>query len=81
MHKETINSIRGNVSTTLQSVATVIAAANTTALEASKEIEAAMKISIGGAVLDLVDDEPNEAHFDELTIMKVNFKLVLSFKW
>ncbi|XP_039117036.1 LOW QUALITY PROTEIN: differentially expressed in FDCP 6 homolog [Dioscorea cayenensis subsp. rotundata] len=75
VHKETINSIRGNVSTTLQSVATVIAAANTTALEASKEIEAAMKISIGGAGLDLVDDEPNEAHFDELTIMKETLRV------
>ncbi|KAH7673680.1 Peptide deformylase protein [Dioscorea alata] len=75
VHKETINSICGNVSTTLQSVAAVIAAANTTALEASKEIEAAMKISIGGAGLDLVDDEPNEDHFDELTIMKETLRV------
>jgi len=50
-------------------------------LEASKEIEPAMKISMGGIALDLVVDEPNETHFHELTIMKVNFQLMLLFKW
>ncbi|KAM0937329.1 putative pleckstrin domain, PH-like domain superfamily [Dioscorea sansibarensis] len=75
VQKETINSLGGNVSTILQSVAAVIAAANTAALEASKEIEAAMKISMGGAALNLVADEPNEVHFDELTIMKETLRV------
>ncbi|KAL5196649.1 hypothetical protein ABZP36_000161 [Zizania latifolia] len=44
-HKEAVNLLGGNGSTKLGKVATVVAAANATAIEASKEVEAAMKIS------------------------------------
>lgn len=69
-HKEAVNSLSGNGSTKLGMVATVVAAANSTALESSKEIEAAMKITMRtalGAVMNKAPDSP----MDDLTIMKV----------
>jgi len=69
-HKEAVNSLSGNGSAKLGTVATVVAAANSTAAEASKEIEAAMKISMRAA-LGLVTNKANEGQLDDLTIMKV----------
>lgn len=65
----------GNGSAKFGTVATVVAAANSTAEEASKEIEAAMKISMRAA-LGLVTNKASEGHLDDLTIMKVH--LVIS---
>ncbi|KAG2332896.1 hypothetical protein Bca52824_004076 [Brassica carinata] len=42
-HKEAVDSLSGSGSSTLGTVATVVAAANSTALECSKEIQAAMQ--------------------------------------
>ncbi|THU65295.1 hypothetical protein C4D60_Mb05t02130 [Musa balbisiana] len=69
-HREAVNNLTGNGPTKLGTVATVVAAANSTAMEASKEIEAAMKISMRAA-LGLAANKPNEGHLDDLTIMKV----------
>lgn len=69
-HKEAVNSLSGNGSTKLGTVATVVAAANSTALEASKEVEAAMQIAMRtalGAMMNRTPDGP----MDDLTIMKV----------
>lgn len=71
-HKEAVNSLSGSGSAKLGTVATVVAAANSTAVEASKEIEAAMKISMRAA-LGLITNRPNEGQLDDLTIMKVHF--------
>ncbi|KAJ4976563.1 hypothetical protein NE237_001669 [Protea cynaroides] len=68
-HKEAVNSLSGNGSAKLGTVATVVAAANSTAREAAKEIEAAMRISLRNA-LGVVTNRPNEGQMDNLTIMK-----------
>lgn len=49
-HKEAVNSLSGTGSAKLGTVATVVAAANSTALESTKEIEAAMQISMRNAL-------------------------------
>ena len=70
-HKEAVNSLSGNGNAKLGTVATVVAAANSTALECSKEIESAMQISMRnalGAMMNKTSDGP----MDDLTIMKVN---------
>lgn len=75
-HKEAVNSLSGNGSAKLGTVATVVAAANSTAAEASKEIEAAMQIAMRnalGAMLNRVPDGP----MDDLSIMKVSIMLIL----
>lgn len=69
-HKEAVKSLSGNGSAKLGTVATVVAAANSTAMEASKEIEDAMKISLRAA-LGMVTNSANEGQLDALTIMKV----------
>ncbi|XP_074587165.1 uncharacterized protein LOC141843049 isoform X2 [Curcuma longa] len=69
-HRDAVNNLTGHGSTKLGTVATVVAAANSTAMEASKEIEAAMKISMRAA-LGLVTNKPNEDYLDDLTVMKV----------
>lgn len=71
-HKEAVNSLSGsgNGSTKLGTVATVVAAANSTALESSKEIEAAMQIAMRnalGAMTNRIPDGP----MDDMTVMKV----------
>lgn len=71
-HKEAVNSLSGsgNGSTKLGTVATVVAAANSTALESSKEIEAAMQIAMRnalGAMTNRITDGP----MDDMTVMKV----------
>ena len=50
----------------------MVAAANSTVMEASEETEAAMMISMRAA-LGLVTNNPNEGHLDDLTIMKVPY--------
>ncbi|KAL0444720.1 UNVERIFIED_CONTAM: hypothetical protein Slati_2194700 [Sesamum latifolium] len=73
-HKEAVNTLSGNGSTKLGTVATVVAAANSTALEASKEIEAAMQISMKnalGAMLNRTPDFP----MDDLSIMKETLRV------
>lgn len=69
-HKEAVNSLSGNGSTKLGTVATVVAAANSTALECSKEIEAAMQISLRNA-LGMMNNRTTDGPMDDLTIMKV----------
>ncbi|KAM0951619.1 putative pleckstrin domain, PH-like domain superfamily [Dioscorea sansibarensis] len=73
-HKEAVNSLSGSGSAKLGTVATVVAAANSTAIEASKEIEAAMKISMRAA-LGMITNRPNEGQLDDLTIMKETLRV------
>ncbi|KAJ0980408.1 hypothetical protein J5N97_008663 [Dioscorea zingiberensis] len=73
-HKEAVNSLSGNGSAKLGTVATVVAAANSTAIEASKEIEAAMKISMRAA-LGMITNKSNEGQLDDLTIMKETLRV------
>lgn len=68
-HKEAVNSLSGNGSAKLGTVATVVAAANSTALEASKEIEAAMQIAMRNA-LGAMLNRPPDGPMDDLSIMK-----------
>ncbi|KAG4139393.1 hypothetical protein ERO13_D07G189500v2 [Gossypium hirsutum] len=68
-HKEAVNSLSGNGSAKLGTVATVVAAANSTAKECSKEIEAAMQVSLRN-VLGLVTNRPTDGPMDDFTIMK-----------
>lgn len=69
-HKEAVNSLSGSGSAKLGTVATVVAAANSTALESSKEIEAAMQISLRNA-LGMMANRTSDGPMDDLTIMKV----------
>ncbi|KAG0468756.1 hypothetical protein HPP92_018084 [Vanilla planifolia] len=73
-HKEAVNSLSGGGSTKLGTVATVVAAANSTAVESSKEIEAAMKISLR-ATLGSMSIKASEGHLDDLAIMKETLRV------
>ncbi|XWS75704.1 hypothetical protein CRYUN_Cryun01aG0114800 [Craigia yunnanensis] len=73
-HKEAVNSLSGNGSAKLGTVATVVAAANSTAKECSKEIEAALQISLRNA-LGLVTNRPTDGPMDDLTIMKETLRV------
>ncbi|CAL4926565.1 unnamed protein product [Urochloa decumbens] len=74
-HKEAVNSLAGNGSpATLGTVATAVANANATAMEATKEIEAAMKVSMRAA-LGLGTNNSNEGQLDDLTIMKETLRV------
>ncbi|KAF2302224.1 hypothetical protein GH714_033783 [Hevea brasiliensis] len=73
-HKEAVNSLSGNGSAKLGTIATVVAAANSTALECSKEIEAAMQISLRNA-LGMVNNRIIDGPMDDLTIMKETLKV------
>ncbi|XVE72335.1 hypothetical protein DITRI_Ditri11bG0031500 [Diplodiscus trichospermus] len=73
-HKEAVNSLSGNGSAKLGTVATVVAAANSTAKECSKEIEAAMQNTLRNA-LGLVTDRPTDGPMDDLTIMKETLRV------
>ncbi|KAF9621687.1 hypothetical protein IFM89_026580 [Coptis chinensis] len=68
-HKEAVDSLSGNGSAKLGTVAAVVAAANSMALESTKEIEAAMKISMRTA-LGMVTNRTTESPMDDLAIMK-----------
>jgi hypothetical protein len=70
-HKEAVNSLSGNGSTKLGTVATVVTANNSTALECSEEIEAAMQISLRSA-LGMMPNRTTDGLMDDLTIMKVH---------
>uniref|UniRef100_A0A0E0Q3T3 PH domain-containing protein n=4 Tax=Oryza TaxID=4527 RepID=A0A0E0Q3T3_ORYRU len=67
-HKEAVNSLGGNGPTKLGKVATVVAVANATAIEASKEVEAAMKVSLRAA-LGSTTNKLSKGQLDDLTIM------------
>lgn len=69
-HKEAVNSLSGTGSAKLGTVATVVAAANSTALESTKEIEAAMQISMRNA-LGIVAKRMDDGQMDDLAIMQV----------
>lgn len=69
-HKEAVNSLSGNGSAKLGTVATVVAAANSTALECSKVIEAAMQISLRSA-LGMITNRATDGPMDDMTVMKV----------
>ncbi|XVF20907.1 hypothetical protein REPUB_Repub12eG0044100 [Reevesia pubescens] len=73
-HKEAVDSLSGNGSAKLGTVATVVAAANSTAKECSKEIEAAMQVSLRNA-LGLVTSRPTDGPMDDLTIMKETLRV------
>lgn len=66
VHKEAVDSLSGSGSSTLGSVA----AANETALECSKEIQAAMQVSLRNA-LNISAMKPIDGPLDDLTIMKM----------
>ncbi|XP_058195410.1 uncharacterized protein LOC131311837 isoform X1 [Rhododendron vialii] len=68
-HKEAVNSLSGNGSARLGTVATVVAAANSTSQEASKEIEAAMQIAMRNALGSMMN-RPIDGPMDDFTIMK-----------
>lgn len=69
-HKEAVNSLSGTGSAKLGTVAAVVAAANSTALECSKEIEAAMQISLRNA-LGVMTNKTGDGPMDDFSIMKV----------
>ncbi|XP_031505204.1 uncharacterized protein LOC116267552 [Nymphaea colorata] len=73
-HREAVNSLSGNGSSRLGTVATVVAAANSTAAEASKEIEAAMQISMKTA-LSMLTNKTKEGQMDDLSIMKETLRV------
>ncbi|KAH6788655.1 Pleckstrin homology domain-containing protein [Perilla frutescens var. frutescens] len=73
-HKEAVNTLSGNGSTKLGTVATVVAAANSTAMEASKEIEAAMQISMRNALGVMLNKTP-DLPMDDLSIMKETLRV------
>lgn len=70
-HKEAVNSLGGSGSTKLGTVATVVAAANSTAVESAKEIEAAMRISMRAALGVWTNRTAESGQLDDLTVMKV----------
>ncbi|CAD6338359.1 unnamed protein product [Miscanthus lutarioriparius] len=67
-HKEAVNSLGENGPAKLGTVATVVAVANATAIEATKEVEAAMKISLR-ATLGSTTNKLTKGQLDDLTIM------------
>ncbi|XP_033145613.1 uncharacterized protein LOC103865083 isoform X1 [Brassica rapa] len=73
-HKEAVDSLSGSGSSTLGTVATVVAAANSTALECSKEIQAAMQVSLRNA-LKITANKPIDGPLDDLTIMKETLRV------
>ncbi|XP_057954839.1 uncharacterized protein LOC131148896 [Malania oleifera] len=73
-HKEAVNSLSGTGAAKLGTVATVVAAANSTARESSKEIEAAMQISMRNA-LGMLTNRTSDGQMDDLTIMKETLRV------
>ncbi|XP_066389392.1 uncharacterized protein [Miscanthus floridulus] len=67
-HKEAVDSLGENGPAKLGTVATVVAVANATAIEATKEVEAAMKISLR-ATLGSTSNKLTKGQLDDLTIM------------
>ncbi|XP_028751953.1 switch-associated protein 70 isoform X1 [Neltuma alba] len=73
-HKEAVNSLSGNGSAKLGTVATVVAAANSTAMESSKEIESAMQVSLRNA-LGMITNKTPDGPLDDMTIMKETLRV------
>lgn len=73
-HKEAVNSLSGNGSAKLGTVATVVAAANSTAQESSKEIERAMQVSLRNT-LGIVANKTTDGPMDDLAIMKETLRV------
>eukprot|EP01018_Ginkgo_biloba_P031449 Gb_18894 [translate_table: standard] len=73
-HREAVNSLSGNGSTKVGTVAAVVAAANSTARESAKEIGVAMQISMKAA-LGAVTNQANDGYMDDLTIMKETLRV------
>ncbi|KAK9663899.1 hypothetical protein RND81_14G005100 [Saponaria officinalis] len=73
-HKEAVNSLSGSGSAQLGTVATVVAAANSAAAEATREVEAAMKISLRNALGSVLNKSP-EGQMDDATIMKETLRV------
>ncbi|XP_022136610.1 switch-associated protein 70 [Momordica charantia] len=73
-HKEAVNSLSGNGSAKLGTVATVVAAANSIAQESSKEIEKAMQISLRNT-LGIVANKITDGPMDDLAIMKETLRV------
>ncbi|XP_065626185.1 uncharacterized protein LOC112006433 [Quercus suber] len=73
-HKEAVNSLSGNGSAKLGTVAAVVAAANSTALECSKEIESAMQISLRNA-LGMVTNRTTDGPMDDVAIMRETLRV------
>jgi len=69
-HKEAVNSLGENGPAKLGTVATIVAVANAMAIEATKEVEAAMKISLR-ATLGSTTNKLTKGQLDDLTIMMV----------
>lgn len=74
-HREAVNSLSGNGSSKLGTVAAVVAAANSTAKESAKEIGAAMQISRKAALAAVTHQANNDGYMDDLTIMKETLKV------
>ncbi|PWA84955.1 pleckstrin (PH) domain superfamily protein (mitochondrion) [Artemisia annua] len=73
-HKEAVNSLAGNSNAKLGTVSAVVAAANSTALESAKEIEAALQIARRNALGSVLNKAP-DAPLDDLTIMKETLRV------
>ncbi|KAG6783957.1 hypothetical protein POTOM_009639 [Populus tomentosa] len=73
-HKEAVDSLSGSGSAKLGTVAAVVAAANSIAQECSKEIEAAMQISLRNA-LGMMNNRTTDGPMDDLTIMKETLRV------
>ncbi|XP_074285146.1 uncharacterized protein LOC141610785 isoform X1 [Silene latifolia] len=74
-HKEAVNSLSGSGSAQLGTVATVVAAANSTAVEATREIEAAMKITLRNTLGASVFNKSLDGQMDDTTIMKETLRV------
>ncbi|KAL0710495.1 hypothetical protein Bca4012_017473 [Brassica carinata] len=68
-HKEAVDSLSGSGSSTLGTVATVVAAANSTALECSKEIQAAMQLQRQQLETKQVFEEKTESTNSETSLL------------
>ncbi|KAI4378368.1 hypothetical protein MLD38_015857 [Melastoma candidum] len=73
-HREAVNSLSGNGSTKLGTVAAAVAAANSTALECSKEIEHAMQVSMRNA-LGVLTNQSIDGPMDDFSIMKETLRV------
>ncbi|KAJ6730715.1 hypothetical protein OIU85_021503 [Salix viminalis] len=73
-HKEAVDSLSGSGSAKLGTVAAVVAAANSIAQECSKEIEAAMQISLRNS-LGMMNNRTIDGPMDDLSIMKETLRV------
>lgn len=78
-HKEAVSSLGGTSSATAGTITTVVNAANSAARDSTKEVEAAMKISMRNALGGMLSSLIAEVPMDDLTIMKVYSIHISSF--